>query len=292
MTITFNKMDRYDFPVKERPLFFDRVRFDDNDDNPDLIEVASHKAIVHAETNKVLGVVSNKYKMFEHKDVIEKALPFIESFGEAKGNVHVEKDGARMVASFIFAKQVFEVKNRGVGDVVNFGMKLVSTYDGSGSVAMKIWAEVLRCTNGMVSPNGVFQAFIRHVGKDKELIFPEMEMAAAAFEKSKTFWQRMADQSISMNSVLLENVEAMNKAYQVLPEKAMEHHEVANQLASSKNYWDLYNAFTWGITHVTTDRTTEALKIEKSRRLNTMIVELMRGKRADSEPITVTPVLA
>ncbi len=125
-----------------------------------------------ADDEKALGTIgaharlraflSDGYRAVDHYDLVEQVLPVVRSSDAwmTEANVGEQHMHLRFVTSGVDVMRVAGAP-RAVGEWVRFGFSLRNSEVGVGAIAVVPWAEVLRCTNGLVVAEEMRQ---RHVG--------------------------------------------------------------------------------------------------------------------------------
>jgi hypothetical protein len=256
-------MEAYKFPVELQNLF-----------TKDGKE-STRKAVVRLDTNQIIGDVSNKYKLVTHDHVFGKVQDYMSQFGHYEENYSVERDGARVVGSFLFKHIVGDVK---VND--NVGMKVVASasYDGKSSIGLQVMGLRLKCLNGMAVGEKWTSAHYRHssthitdTGELKVFNLPKHEDVIMNFHKDL---QRFA---------ILSKIEADNKKMlemhrflieaNIVPDRFIEN---APQI-EEPTYWGIYNQATEYLTH--TVKTQLSTSVRRMTKLNEFFFELPEVKR-------------
>lgn len=220
--------NRYDFEVVEK-----RLKTEDG-------VIVPSKAIVRADTNEVLSVMSNEYKVIRHSEVLNQ---FEKSLGDELSNRKVTlcKNGAILFARYETPKiESIEVKK---DDIVKFGVEAFNSYDGSLPVGFVFTALRLVCTNGMTIPKSIARISVRHIGNpDITNIREDFAKRLPLYLKTANKWREWAD--ITPEEVVVDKFfkEMFGKRHQ----KAFA--ELYKQ-SEDKTLWGLYNMFTRYSTH-------------------------------------------
>ena len=122
-------------------------------------EVSGKKAIVRVDTGEVLGVVSDKYKLVRHQELLnsmEQVIKELSLWPEL--SVSLCKRGALMFAK-ILTPRIWEPKE---GDIVRFGLQVFNSYNGSLPVGVILIALRLKCSNGMTVPETIVYFALKH----------------------------------------------------------------------------------------------------------------------------------
>jgi len=140
----------YDFPVELRKIEIEGG-----------IKVLNRLAVVRTDTKKDIAIVSDKYKVVPHKEVLD---VFHDLKNVKEESISVCKGGALMFGNF----SIGDKRNKaevGVGDIVQFGMRVFNSYDMTTGVGFEITALRLKCTNGLLVPSQVARFSFKHFEK-------------------------------------------------------------------------------------------------------------------------------
>lgn len=147
-----------DFPVTLRPLLY-------RSGDGDFLPVPHRQAVVRADLNRALGVVSDRYELVPHDAVLATVQQAITTFdvGPVPRGVYVDRGGARMRALYKFPALARDVSP---GDAICPCLRIQNTYDGTSRIAVHIGAFRFVCTNLAVGGGGVFAGgfMALHVG--------------------------------------------------------------------------------------------------------------------------------
>lgn len=250
---TTHNCSEYDFPVELQPIYTKLGT-----------KLPRNQAVVRTDTQAPISVVSSIYNLITHKEVLDAVVPFMQKFGAGDPDVVVERDGARIVATWRFLDRTLATQ---AGDKIGLTVHAINSYDKTGSVIIRVGGVVLRCMNGMTAVHDEFSLYYRHSGKKIELEMPDPEIVWGQFVAGTQFWSALEQHEISpdFKTKLIE----LALERKVASETSLEADAVSSQIEASKTAWDLYNAFTYAITHEskTRNRTTEILRQDKLNRL-------------------------
>lgn len=219
----------YDFPVTLQPVIVKGK------------EVPYHKAVMRSDTYRVLGIVSDRYKLIPNKEVInsiESSLPVTVS----SRKISICDGGALMFVNYESPKiESVEVRK---GDVVKFGIQLFNSYNGRIAVGMRLLAYRLVCENGMTVPRSVSTLNVRHLPganiiEAREAFTKKIEQ----FVKYSDTWRKWSNKkpsAIRMNE--------FTKKY--FGKKSQEIVTAKFKSQNDNTVWGFFNAVTWFGTHV------------------------------------------
>ena len=227
----------------------------------DGLRIGNKVAVVDSNTNRVLGIVSPRYKLIHNTDLLKSVLPAVE---ELKLNgkpptISVTKGGSVTFFKFLGDKLIGEIQK---GDIVRFGVEFFNSYDGSMPVGFHIIAERLVCTNGLVVPKSITEIHIRHIGdassaevRDRLKDYAPKVQAAMNLWKS---WNEIHPKEELIKHFLKQSVgkrlaQEFEHRYKSLP-------------TPKQTLWEFYNILTFHISHQIKTRKEE---IKALRQFNT-----------------------
>jgi len=130
----------------------------------------SDRRMIRTLRGEARAFLSNAYKRLDHEQMLEAALP---ALGEVPGLEvrSCEITDERLYLKVVSHKLTAEVK---VGEPVRFGVAFGNSEVGAGPFWVKLFAEVLRCTNGLVVDEGLRKV---HIGRR---VLPESDAVLLA----------------------------------------------------------------------------------------------------------------
>lgn len=237
---------------------------------------STRRAVVRLDTNDIIGDVSNKYKLVNHDHVFGKIQDYMSHFGKYEESYSVERNGARVIGSFLFKNVIGDVK---VND--NVGMKIIAStsYDGKSSISLQIMGLRLKCLNGMAVgekwTNAHYKHSSSHITDDgvlKVFDLPKHEDVIMNFHKDL---QRFA----ILSSIKAENDKIL-EAHRFLVESGIvpDKFLVNTPDIEEKTYWGIYNQATEYLTHST--KTNLSTTVRRMTKLNEFFFDLPEIKKA------------
>lgn len=211
---------------------------------PAYAEVIGRKAVQRTDNRAVLGIVSDKYKILPHAQVVE-------NFREAMGakcieHVRVTKGGARLFLSYTFPGEKIEVAQ---GDFINLKLVAVNSYDGSRMLQVTFGGERLVCSNGMIGFAKLVNIEERHVGN----VGIKVETLAEQIAVFKEQFQDMLPALKAMQKHHLDPVGVHDRLFDnekvKLPTYLLDAARTEFDRAGEMTRWGAYNAMTYAITH-------------------------------------------
>ncbi len=259
---TAERKDDYRFPVALEPAFDSRGN-----------EVPRTRLVVRQDNFKVLSAVSDRYRLIRHEDAVSPIEDFIRVLGKATSRYTLEKDGARLVVTHTFKDIALDLPghkmngNRAVGDVVSLRTYAINSYNTSTPFEFHLGAMVLRCLNGATAFDGLFGIKHRHIGNsfDEGISFPKPSILLDAFQRQGDSWRAWSERGFNTRQEISDLVDQGLKL-QLMTRRAYQENE--RYFTDADTVWDLYNAFTYVVTH--NNKVLESGKISRFDRLNAL----------------------
>lgn len=232
-------MDKHTFPVSLTKVYTINQEGKHSDG---YAEVSGRRAVERLDTRQVLGIVSDKYEIITHEEVIR---GFREALGgtDFSEKISLTRNGAHMWATYTLKNHTLEVVK---GDVVGLQFTAKNSYDGMTALQFSLGALRLVCLNGMVMGNRFFSYQQRHFGKDVhvdiETLTEKIGILAEKFEKQLPMMQLMTKAPYT-GDFTEEGLAKRLPAY--LIEAAVEEFKKGGDQSN----WGFYNALTHAITH-------------------------------------------
>jgi hypothetical protein len=233
-----------DFRVTLRPIAY-------QSDTLGWCSVPDRFAVVRNDNDMALSIVSDRYTVVEHQDILDAVQLAIFNLGMARvpSGVFVDKGGARMRALYKFP-DLARVINRAQSDAICPCIKIENTYDGSSRVSVHIGAFRLVCTNLAVGGGGVFAGGFMsiHVGKiDVKEVGQQLQNYLSGFEQIVETYRRWLNQTLlSWDYLASENT--LNLALDAVPKKHKE--AIIKRVPERATVYDAFNAATDYATHL------------------------------------------
>lgn len=225
--------NNYNFPVKLEPITTSTG-----------IEISKRLAVIREDTGTPLGIVSDKYKLLRHEEVVD---TFRDALNDTtyEEKIQMVKNGGQLFLTYKLGNIEIEVKK---GDVVGLQFVVKNSYDGTNALQIMLGAFRLVCTNGMVIGRRFFAYSQRHMGTRREIaidfIKARVGMLTQQFRKTLPFLQEMSRFEISETSNTLFDRKRVN-----LPQYLLNVSENNYNLGNDPTAWGYYNAMTAAITH-------------------------------------------
>jgi hypothetical protein len=223
--------------------------------------IPKRKVIVREDTGTPLSIVSDKYHVIKHADMVnafEAALAELPSFRDYTVTTNLPYDGGQMFRKYTFNQINLEPK---VGDVVKMTAELMNSYDGKTKGGYKVGGHRLACLNGQVVP-GTFQEILtKHFANFKiERIVEGLKTALPLFEDTVRQWTTWNDVVMNVGHItaMLEKTAIPEKTRKKMVEKFA---------TEDQTKFGAFQAMTWVITHETKAR------VEANNRVPQLLLE-------------------
>lgn len=227
----------FSFPVAERQVaVYDGGTQLMNLLDQDTYLPADYKAIVRADTNEVISIVRNSYKIVKNEELINDLMEQLVNIGASYkvDPSHSFCDNNRMRLQITFPELIIKDKESDIA----LSLFLHNSYDMSEGVRVLFGAIRAICTNGMVFGKILGKFYGKHTqGFSLKNTIKSFE---ATCEKLPVIQKRIHDlDSIAVNKELLENIQKeIGK-------------RMTKRISTSRysSQWELYNAITHIISH-------------------------------------------
>lgn len=202
-------------------------------------------AVVREDTNEPIAIVSNKYGLLKHKNVID---CFRDTLKESKytEKIEVVKNGAQLFATYKLDDTSIEINK---GDIVAMQIILKNSYDGSKAFQLMLGAYRLVCTNGMVIGKEFFSYSLKHFISNKGI--PESTElktnVGVLINNFKT--QLPVMQKMDKTRVNKPTDELFDSKKQFIPEYLLNTAKEQFENEHNDSVWTYYNTLTAAITH-------------------------------------------
>lgn len=252
-------MQNYDFPTKVVPV------------EADSIVIPYRFAVIRTDTNQPLGIISNRYQLMPHKEVLEKTREaLIQDKLKFQERVNVTKNGAHCLIEYTFPDAKGEIRT---GDFISLQITIINSYDASTSIRFLLGALRLVCSNGLVFGKELAYYSQRHTsGLDVTVIQEKFRDVSKYFNKRAVpTMGKMSNLKLSIekSNQLFEKYKDKNIFPQWLVDSAQEHYQTEEYTV-----WNFYNAFAYAISHGRSRMNIET-KVEHSKRAWQEAVKLL-----------------
>ena len=229
---------KHNFPVVLREICT-------TNDHEKSVKIPNRLAVLRTDTKHTLGIVSTKYELLKHADVVNgfrKALKD-ERYEET---IKLAKNGAQLYATYSLPEHTVEIRPN---DRVSLQFIVKNSYDGTNALHIMLGAFRLVCTNGMIIGKRFSTFTQKHVGSEAETIDAtklkeKVDTITAQFQKTLPLMQSMAE-----TPVTIDHDELFNPKQLHIPKYLTELATEEYIRADDQSLWGFYNALTWAITH-------------------------------------------
>lgn len=205
-----------------------------------------YQRIWRPDTGRTLAIMSKKYQLVQHKEVMAPAIDALGSDGWKVKASRIERGGA---SAFVELERR-DVVTKVVGEKVGERILMRNTYDGTSSLTLNIGAIVLICGNGMVAPGkGSIGFDAHHVGDIRD----RLGLLTAKVRKIESgLAERLLESYSEMDKVVPTEI-AKEIVKRVMGERKVEkpleywRHGIGRD--GSATAWNLYNGMTQYLTH-------------------------------------------
>jgi len=232
--------------LKNAAMSFDTAILEDVRKGSNTEPEKNFRAVTNVNTGKTAAMVSDRYNLVQHKDVVESVADALVNLN-IKADAMVRNDGNRVFVDISFPDSKLYVEN--VGEEFFCGIRVINSYNKTTGIMVLPRLVRLSCTNGMVVNVGWIKEFnITHTQKLAENFSNTIQVMirdmAEGNEKFKAMINGCIGDSIEwelMDKILNKLVDNRNKHYEAIKLKL--------EGKVNPTRWDLYNAFTDYATH-------------------------------------------
>ncbi len=223
-----------ELPVAEKRRIYIR------DNNGNYVDTDKYIAVVNPVNDYIFGIMSNRYSIFQHKDIFPIAHNILgDNFKIRKQ--YLTRNGARFYVEYV-SDEVLSIDG-----VDNFSPMIIAmnSYDGSLGLSFDYGYYRIVCDNGARIGEKILQICVKHIGEINSRI---TENFIATIEISK---KRLLDIFSYLYANIITKDEAIFIAEKIFPKKYAR--EVVEQMSDVKDklsMWELYNMMTYVTTHI------------------------------------------
>lgn len=229
----------YDFQVVQRPLRYSP------DEGGVVSTVPDKKVLINYESGEVLSIVSDRYEITHHKEVID-VFDAIE--GITREDIHLSEDGGVMFAKYNLPNHGTDEHVVTVGQTVKFSLRVFNSYNLITSRGCELIAHNLICNNGMVVPKHVATIAFRHMNNDgMSRLGSRIGEYSNDMSSIVQTWKDWLTIRPSANCIS-DFVVGMQLGTEEIQ------NEMTQEMLSKSNLWEVYNVMTYYITHQMVNR--------------------------------------
>lgn len=225
--------------------------------------IVPRRAIISKDTEKVIGVVSDRYQIVRNRDLVKSLEDYLTESDTKfiRTGAGCNLTGSQFWANYRFPDIKATFGNHPkfkVPDTVELMLDLLNGYGGGRSYGFSLGGFRLICLNGARAKQIFYQAKEVHSNKEaahqlNEFMIASVSTAVKIFkEQLVPSWDKLKsdkfDKAIAVN--VLQALE-LGKLYQVKLDLVLKQQEEAKRLT---NMWEFYNVISWFATHVVENR--------------------------------------
>lgn len=217
------------------------------------------RALVRTDTNQVLGVHTDKYKVIHHDDVVNSVMDSVSKANISSDytvDVQVLEDGRKLKGQILFNDVTIQPQK---DDYIKFRIPFYNSYDGSWSFSITCDGIRLWCLNGCTTADTITKAASKHTASAN--VFSSAYKIQRGFEMFLSSEEKYrAYKSIDISSTMAANVfRGLSKmpstdSYGRNKYNERQMNNLRSQWRQEKeslgsNVWALYNTLTHWATH-------------------------------------------
>lgn len=239
------------FPVTEKEVLYTNVT------GGIPSRTTDYKAIVKQDTNELISIMKDTYKVVPNSEIIKPLLDQLHSLDTTwfVDGSHSFVESSRMRLQVTFPELIF---HDGKSDIA-LSLFLHNSYDGSEGVRIMCGAIRCICKNGMVFGEVLSRFYGKHTQGFE--IGNLQESLESTYEKIPVIKHRIEQlQNSKVNNGLRKDIETKlgKKIYKYVEDQEKEIKKVENQ-------WVLYNILTYYISHIIQHRMRSQYQLDVSR---------------------------
>jgi hypothetical protein len=232
------------FRIEQHPVLFEQNL---NNGASEFFDIPNRMAIVNAENNAVLGIVSKNYTPVMNKDVYDLFQEALKHITIKKEIHHLDKDGRKWFCDFVISGNQTEFDITGKGDIVGILIRAFNAYNGKNTFGWEIMGYRYMCENGQIfGKQSLFLRTFRHFLGKADKLMQDFNLQFRLFESNALLWGKWAKQEFVVNyfRIFLEDKEYVGERLKThLIEKFMS--------VPRPTMWETYNLLTYEATHET-----------------------------------------
>ena len=227
------------FPVQERRVMVDNDRDSTIhlEDHSTFLD-NSYKAIVRTDTNQVISIVKDSYKLVRNQELIDRLFRELATLSYAFkiDPRHSFVENAQMRLQIIFPEMLFHDSESDIA----FGISLSNSYDKTCGVRCEFIGLRKICENGLVLRTILSRFYGKHTANFIFELGEKLEEARAFFPDIQERILRL--EHLPVTEELVEQVS--DKVSKRLAEQLIQEHEIGRL-----RQWQLYNRLTNYVSH-------------------------------------------
>lgn len=222
----------FDRAEEQSPLWFG--------DNKEF-EIKGWKGIYNIDKKKMATIVSDRYKLVQHKQVVNSVVDAVLNLG-IKATARVRDGGNRVFVDLTFTEHKLPVS---AGEEFMAGVRIINSYDRTTGIIVAPRYLRCVCNNGMVVNKIIKGYAIKHSKKMTQDFELTVQRLLKRMISEHDSFKLIVEDCIG-DSIEWELMEKILKSL-VMSKKHID--KIKALLPSKPSRWDLYNAFTEYVTH-------------------------------------------
>lgn len=222
----------FDRAEEQKPLWFGEDK---------QSECKGWKALYNIDKKKVATVVSDRYNLVQHKDVVTSVVDAVSNLN-IKSIARIRDGGNRVFVDLTFTDHKIPVKE---GEEFIAGIRIINSYDRTTGIIVAPRYLRCVCNNGMVVNKIISGYAIKHSKKMTE-----------DFESTvQRLLKKMIEQEEQLRNLVEDCIgdsiewEIMERILKSLAKSEKHIKRIKRLIPENPSRWDLYNAFTEYATH-------------------------------------------
>ena len=241
----------WDFPVTMRNVYF-------QDATNNFKHIQKRMATIREDTNEILGVVSQKYKIIHNKEFAERADEMVGKelieFGTPTVINRIIDNGARFERKYIFKDVNYKIvencfEDNKTPDTSNPVILFKNSYDGSWSYLIEYGVFRVSCSNGLIIGKSMFRYSKTHVTNPNKSYgegFELLKQATNTFSEATNLWKKWADTVIEQKEKedLIKEINMGKKNTELFEQQYSSATQTNNNIATRWILWNILMAIT------------------------------------------------
>jgi len=214
---------------------------------------------------QIFGLVSSRYDLVHHKDVLSRYFDSLALMGgevdNAEHKMSLYKNGARFELETRLRGISVDVEGESINPSIIFGHGM----DGWKGLSFELGAYRMRCSNGMVIGKTFSESKVKHLNELRvNEVMASAEKSVKVFtEDLVPFWTALAefDMKVEAGDKFIDDAQMDLKLPKRFSDEVRdEWNSGRSRVTGGRNAWGLYNSFTSVITHKTEEKAVERRK--------------------------------
>jgi len=229
----------FDRATEISPLYYEG--YNTAREEAEMKDIKGWKGILNIDKRKMSAIVSNRYNIVQHREVIEAVADAVMNLN-ISADARVRDNGDSIFVDLTFQQQKIKLRE---GEEFFVGLRLINSYNKTTGIVVA--PRLLRCVcnNGMVVNKIVPGYSVKHTKKLREnfegIVEKLLKKMINSIDSFKTLVNDCIGDSIEweMLDKILKDMSGAEKHYKA----------IKRLLPTNPTRWDLYNAFTDYATH-------------------------------------------